>query len=93
MKKELGIHVVRFPDLHSWQSGNLTRILLTQDLLNLPQMLGAFEFSLLKFDVGYPTGEKHKSFGTFALQSVGLPNLLAAEVNHFIDRLHLWNTF
>ena len=44
------------------------------------QMLGAFEFSLLKFDVGYPTGEKHKGFGTFALQSVGLTNLLAAEV-------------
>ena len=56
-------------------------------------MLGAFEFSLLKFDVGYPTGEKHKSFGTFALQSVGLPNLLAAEVNHLTDRLHMWNIF
>ena len=56
-------------------------------------MLGAFEFSLLKFDVGYPTGEKHKSFGTFALQSVGLPNLLAAEVNHLTDRLHMCNTF
>ena len=59
----------------------------------LPQMLGAFEFSLLKFDVGYPTGEKHKSFGTFALQSVGLPNLLAAEVNQLTDRLHMRNIF
>ena len=44
------------------------------------QVLGAFEFSLVKFDVGYPTGEKHKGFGAFALQSVGLPNLLPAEV-------------
>ena len=49
------------------------------------QMLGAFEFSLLKFDVGYPTGEKHKGFGTFALQSVGLTNLLAAEVRIFLS--------
>ena len=44
-------------------------------------MLGAFEFSLLKFDVGYPTGEKHKGFGAFALNSVSLSNLLAAEVS------------
>ena len=44
------------------------------------QVLGAFEFSLVKFDVGYPTGEKHKGFGKFGLQSVGLSNLLAAEV-------------
>jgi len=43
-------------------------------------MLGAFEYSLLKFDVGYPTGEKHKGFGAFALNSVSLSNLLAAEV-------------
>ena len=52
------------------------------------QMLGAFEFSLLKFDVGYPTGEKHKGFGTFALQSVGLTNLLAAEVRIAISPMH-----
>ena len=44
-------------------------------------MLGAFEYSLLKFDVGYPTGEKHKGFGAFALNSVSLSNLLAAEVS------------
>ena len=44
-------------------------------------MLGAFEYSLLKFDVGYPTGEKHNGFGAFALNSVSLSNLLAAEVS------------
>ena len=52
------------------------------------QVLGAFEFSLVKFDVGYPTGEKHKGFGSFALQSVGLPNLLAAEVRIAIKALN-----
>merc|ERR1719400_814081 len=61
-------------------SGQVMEGLVQLDKSSIDKMLGAFEFSLLKFDVGYPTGEKHKSFGTFALQSVGLPNLLAAEV-------------
>jgi len=50
------------------------------DKSSIDKVLGAFEFSLVKFDIGYPTGEKHKGFGSFALQSVGLPNLLPAEV-------------
>merc|ERR1712012_635118 len=50
------------------------------DKSSIDKMLGAFEYSLLKFDVGYPTGEKHKGFGAFALNSVSLSNLLAAEV-------------
>ena len=56
---------------------------LKSNMSKMVQVLGAFEFSLVKFDVGYPTGEKHKGFGTFALQSVALPNLLAAEVTSF----------
>ena len=66
-------------------------------LSKIMQVLGAFEFSLVKFDVGYPTGEKHKGFGSFALQSVGLPNLLAAEVRITIhltlSHLHMYTLY
>jgi len=61
-------------------SGQVMEGLVQLDKYSIDKVLGAFEFSLVKFDVGYPTGEKHKGFGTFALQSVALPNLLAAEV-------------
>ena len=59
---------------------NICNLSLSSSMSKIMHVLGAFEFSLVKFDVGYPTGEKHKGFGSFALQSVGLPNLLAAEV-------------
>merc|ERR1712130_997269 len=61
-------------------SGQIMEGMVQLDKFSIDKVLGAFEFSLVKFDAGYPTGEKHKGFGAFALQSVGLPNLLPAEV-------------
>jgi len=72
--------MILFLGLLSMVSGQVMEGLVQLDKSSIDKMLGAFEYSLLKFDVGYPTGEKHKGFGAFALNSVSLSNLLAAEV-------------
>ena len=37
--------------------------LLPLDKISFDKITSKFEYSLIKFDVGYPTGEKHKTFG------------------------------
>ena len=38
------------------------------DKTSFDKIVSKFEYSLVKFDVGYPTGDKHKNFGKVALQ-------------------------
>ena len=37
--------------------------LLPLDKISFDKITSKFDYSLIKFDVGYPTGEKHKNFG------------------------------
>ena len=36
------------------------------DEISFDKIVNKFEFSLIKFDVGYPTGDKHSNFGTLS---------------------------
>ena len=38
------------------------------DKISFDKITSKFEYSLIKFDVGYPTGEKHKNFGKLATE-------------------------
>ena len=38
------------------------------DKTSFDKIVTKFEYSLIKFDVGYPTGDKHKHFGKVATQ-------------------------
>ena len=38
------------------------------DTISFDKIVTKFEYSLIKFDVGYPTGDKHKAFGKVATQ-------------------------
>ena len=40
--------------------------LLALDKLSFDKIINRFEYSLVKFDVGFPTGEKHNNFGQLA---------------------------
>ena len=40
--------------------------LLALDKISFDKIVERFEYSLLKFDVGFPTGEKHNNFGQLA---------------------------
>ena len=42
--------------------------LLPLDKISFDKITSKFEFSLIKFDVGYPTGEKHKTFGKLSTE-------------------------
>ena len=42
--------------------------LLALDKLSLDKIVNRFEYSLVKFDVGFPTGDKHNNFGQLAKQ-------------------------
>ena len=42
--------------------------LLPLDKISFDKITSKFEYSLIKFDVGYPTGEKHKNFGKLATE-------------------------
>ena len=53
--------------------------LLQLDKTSFDKVVNKFEYSLIKFDVGYPTGEKHKNFGTLALQVKHLSSIGYAE--------------
>ena len=38
------------------------------DKTSFDKIVSKFEYSLIKFDIGYPTGDKHKNFGKVATQ-------------------------
>ena len=42
--------------------------LLPLDKISFDKITSKFEYSLIKFDVGYPTGEKHKTFGKLSAE-------------------------
>merc|ERR1711892_71566 len=50
------------------------------DKTSFDKIMTKFEYSLIKFDVGYPTGDKHKNFGKVATQITEADNLFMGEV-------------
>ena len=38
------------------------------DKISFDKVVTKFEYSLIKFDVGFPSGDKHKNFGKVATQ-------------------------
>merc|ERR1719308_648207 len=50
------------------------------DKTSFDKIVSKFEYSLIKFDVGYPTGDKHKNFGKVATQITEVDNLFMGEV-------------
>ena len=40
--------------------------LLALDKMSFDKIVSRFQYSLVKFDVGFPTGEKHNNFGQLA---------------------------
>merc|ERR1712129_71143 len=50
------------------------------DKTSFDKIVTKFEYSLIKFDVGYPTGDKHKNFGKVATQITEADNLFMGEV-------------
>ena len=42
--------------------------LLPLDIISFDKIVSKFEYSLIKFDTGYPTGDKHKTFGKLAVE-------------------------
>merc|ERR1719187_809013 len=68
------------PFLLSPASAQVQEGLVHLDKYSIDKMLAAFEWSLVKFDVGYPTGEAHKGFGGLGRQVAGEASMLAAEV-------------
>ena len=51
-------------------SGQILEGLVQLDKKSFDKILNKFDYSLVKFDVGYPTGEKHKSFGSLAVEVI-----------------------
>merc|ERR1711872_300680 len=50
------------------------------DKFSIDKVLQAFEYTVVKFDVSYPTGDKHRSFAALSKQTKDAHNLLLAEV-------------
>merc|ERR1719422_1246145 len=50
------------------------------DKTSFDKIVSKFEYSLIKFDIGYPTGDKHKNFGKVATQITEVDNLFMGEV-------------
>jgi len=50
------------------------------DTISFDKIVTKFEYSLIKFDVGYPTGDKHKAFGKVATQITEVDSLFMGEV-------------
>ena len=40
--------------------------LLALDKISFDKIVNRFQYSLIKFDVGFPTGDKHNNFGQLA---------------------------
>ena len=64
------------------------------DSLTFNRTVGAFPFSLVKFDSGYPTGDAHRAWAVLGQELSEVENLLVAEV--VCSVLHktskLWHT-
>merc|ERR1719499_347239 len=60
--------------------GQVLEGLLALDKVSFDKIVTKFDYSLIKFDVGYPTGDKHKNFGKVALQISEVDNLFMGEV-------------
>ena len=43
--------------------GQVLEGLLALDKVSFDKIVTKFDYSLIKFDVGYPTGDKHKNYG------------------------------
>jgi len=50
------------------------------DKLSFDKIVTKFEYSLIKFDAGYPTGDKHKNFGKVVAEISDVDNLFVGEV-------------
>jgi len=61
-------------------NGQVLEGLLALDQLSFDKIVSKFEYSLIKFDVGYPTGDKHKNFGKLVNEVKKLENLFVGEV-------------
>ena len=48
--------------------GQVLEGLLPLDIISFDKIVSKFEYSLIKFDTGYPTGDKHKTFGKLAVE-------------------------
>ena len=54
--------------LVSFSKAQVLEGLVQLDKTSFDKIVSKFDYSLIKFDVGYPTGDKHKNFGKVALQ-------------------------
>merc|ERR1719259_426793 len=54
--------------------------LIALDQLSFNKIVSKFEYSLIKFDVGYPTGDKHKNYGKLVNEVKKLENVFVGEV-------------
>ena len=52
--------------LFSSSQGQTIEGLPALDQISFDKIVNKFEYSLIKFDVGYPTGDKHSAFGTLS---------------------------
>ena len=50
----------------SFSGSQVIEGLLPLDKISFDKIVNKFEYSLIKFDVGYPTGDKHSAFGTLS---------------------------
>jgi len=60
-------------------NGQVLEGLLALDQLSFDKIVSKFEYSLIKFDVGYPTGDKHKNFGKLVNEVKKLENLFVVK--------------
>merc|ERR1712131_5181 len=54
--------------------------LIALDRLSFNKIVSKREYSLIKFDVGYPTGDKHKNYGKLVNEVKKLENVFVGEV-------------
>jgi len=66
--------------LVSFSKAQVLEGLVQLDKTSFDKIVSKFDYSLIKFDVGYPTGDKHKNFGKVALQISEVDNLFMGEV-------------
>ena len=67
MSGEMKVLVVLL-SLLSFSRSQVIEGLLALDKLSFDKIVNRFEYSLVKFDVGFPTGDKHNNFGQLAKQ-------------------------
>merc|ERR1712045_876638 len=79
MSGEMKVLVVLL-SLLSFSRSQVIEGLLALDKLSFDKIVERFEYSLIKFDVGFPTGEKHNNFGQLAKEIARYDNLFMGEV-------------